>query len=223
MSFSSKILLIGSSGHARVAIDVIESQGVFEIVGLIDDYRSVGEKSSGYPVLGNVADVVEICKRFSVEDGFIAIGDNFARSRIHKIISTKHPQFRFATTIHPGAVVSKSAIIGDGVIVMPGAVINSGCAVGDSCIVNTNASLDHDSRMEEFSSLAPGVVTGGNVKIGRFSAVGIGATLLNGVHIGEHAVVGAGAVVIGSVAAFTVAYGVPARVVRGRMTGEPYL
>ena len=206
-----------------MAIDVIESQGIFKIVGLIDDFRSVGEGTCGYPVLGKVDDVVEICDRFGVDSGFVAIGDNYARGNIQRKISAKHSQFRFVTTIHPNAIVSKNAIVGAGVIVMPGAVINSGCAVGDFCIVNTNSSLDHDSRLEAFSSLAPGVVTGGNVKIGQYSSVGIGASLLNGVHIGEHTVVGAGAVVIESVAAYRVAYGVPARVMRERMAGESYL
>ena len=219
----SKIILIGSSGHARVAIDVIESQGLFEIAGLIDDFRSVGEESCGYPVLGKVSDVAEICARQGVGGGLVAVGDNFARSLIQRKISTAYPAFRFITAIHPSAVVSARAQIGMGVVVMPGAVINVGCVVGDSCIVNTHAVLEHDSIMEEFSSLAPGAVTGGNVHIGRFSAIALGATLRNGVAIGEHTVIGAGAVVTHSIAAYRVAYGMPARVVRERTEGEVYL
>lgn len=219
----SKIILIGSSGHARVAIDVIESQGLFEIVGLIDDFRALGESSCGYPVLGKVSDLTEICAQQGVGGGLVAVGDNFARSLIQGKISAAYPSFRFITAIHPSAVVSKRAQVGMGVVVMPGAVINAGCMVGDSCIVNTHAVLEHDSRMEEFSSLAPGVVTGGNVRIGRFSAIALGATLRNGVAIGEHTVIGMGAVVTRSIAAYRVAYGEPARVVRERIEGEAYL
>jgi sugar O-acyltransferase (sialic acid O-acetyltransferase NeuD family) len=223
MSDMSKIILIGSSGHAHVAIDVIESQGIFEITGLIDDFRPVGEESCGYPVLGKVVDIPEICARHGIDRGLVAVGDNFARSVIQKKIAEGRPQFHFVTAIHPSAIVSKRAELGAGVIVMPGAVINSGSIVGDSCIVNTHATLEHDSRMGEFSSLASGAVTGGNVQVGRFSAVGPGATLLNGAHIGEHTVIGAGTVVTGSIPAYRVAYGVPARIVRERMAGESYL
>lgn len=223
MGAMSKIILIGSSGHARVAIDVIESQGLFEIVGLIDDFRAVGDESCGYSVLGKVSDIPEICARHGVGGGLIAVGDNYARSLVQKKIAAAYPPFDFVTAIHPGAIISCRAKIGAGVVVMPGAIINSGSVVGDFCIVNTHATLEHDSCMAEFSSLAPGVVTGGNVQVGRFSALGLGATLLNGLKIGEHAVVGAGAVVTDSIAAYCVAYGVPARVVRERAAGDPYL
>jgi sugar O-acyltransferase (sialic acid O-acetyltransferase NeuD family) len=218
-----KIILIGSAGHAHVVIDVVESQGLFEIVGLIDDFRPVGEESCGYPVLGKVGDIPEICGRHGIEGGIIAVGDNFARSTIRKEISAGYPQFHFVTAVHPDAIVSKRAHIGAGVVVMPGGVINSGCTVSDFCIVNTHASLDHDSSMGEFSSLAPGAVTGGNVEIGCFSAVCIGAMLSNNIHIGEHVVVGAGAVVTDNIAAYRVAYGTPARIVRERAKGDPYL
>lgn len=218
-----KIILIGSSGHAHVVIDVIESQGLFEIIGLIDDFRPVGEESCGYPVLGKVGDIPEICGRHGIEGGIIAVGDNFARSIVQRKISAGYPRFHFVTAIHADAVVSKRTHIGAGVVIMPGVVINSGCTVGDFCIVNTHASLDHDSSMGEFSSLAPGAVTGGNVEISRFSAVCIGATLSNGVRIGEHTVVGAGAVVTDAIAAYRVAYGTPARIVRERAAGDPYL
>ncbi len=223
MSKMSKIILVGSSGHARVAIDVIESQGLFEIAGLIDDFRAVGEESCGYPVLGKVEDIPEICVRHGIEGGLVAVGDNFARGVIQHKISAGYPAFRFVTAIHPSAIVSRRARLAAGVIVMPGAVINAGCVVGDACIVNSHATLEHDSRMEDFSSLAPGVVTGGNVQLGRCAAVSLGATLRNGVCIGEHAVIGAGAVVTDSIAAYRIAYGVPARVVRERAAGDPYL
>lgn len=223
MSDLQKIILIGSSGHAHAVIDVVESQGLFEIVGLVDDFRPAGEESCGYPVLGKVGDIPDICGRLGVEGGIIAVGDNFARSIIQGKISAGYPRFHFVTAIHPGATISKRAHIGAGVVIMPGGVVNPGCRVGDFCIVNTNSSLDHDSSMGEFSSLAPGAVTGGNVEIGRFSAVCIGATLSNAVRIGEHTVVGAGAVVTDTLAAYRVAYGTPARVVRERAKGDPYL
>lgn len=41
------IIVIGSRGHAMVVIDTIEKmaekQGLYKIVGLIDDFRQVGE------------------------------------------------------------------------------------------------------------------------------------------------------------------------------------
>jgi acetyltransferase-like isoleucine patch superfamily enzyme len=106
---------------------------------------------------------------------------------------------------------------------MAGAVINPSCTIGRFCIVNTKASLDHDSVMDDFSSLAPGVTVGGNCRIGTHSAIGIGAVLRHGITIGDHTVVGAGSLVMSCVESFSVAYGVPARRIRDRRQGDKYM
>ena len=77
--------------------------------------------------------------------------------------------------------------------------------------------------MEDFSSLAPRVATGGNCRIGEFSAINIGAVLSNGTSVGEHAVLGAGSTLLEDLASFKMAYGTPAKVVRDRQIGEPYM
>jgi acetyltransferase-like isoleucine patch superfamily enzyme len=61
------------------------------------------------------------------------------------------------------------------------------------------------------------------VKVGGFSAVGLGANVVQKVTIGEHTVLGAGATLLKDLPGGVVAYGVPARVVRGREIGERYL
>jgi acetyltransferase-like isoleucine patch superfamily enzyme len=52
------------------------------------------------------------------------------------------------------------------------------------------------------------------VVIGKGVWIGANATILPGVQIGDHSVIGAGAVVTKDVAPYSVAVGVPARVIR---------
>src|SRR5688500_14187516 len=106
---------------------------------------------------------------------------------------------------------------------MAGAVVNSDGSIGNSCILNTKASLDHDSLMEDFSSLAPNATVVGNVVIGAFSAVSLGASIIHGVKIGEHSVLGAGALAVDDIPHHSVAYGTPAKVIRKRLEGDKYL
>jgi acetyltransferase-like isoleucine patch superfamily enzyme len=106
---------------------------------------------------------------------------------------------------------------------MAGAIINPNSTIGEHCIVNTASSIDHDSILERFSSVAPGVITGGNVRVGEFSALSLRAAVIHGCSIGPHTIVGAGATVLKDIPAFAVAYGTPARVVRTRAAGEKYL
>jgi sugar O-acyltransferase (sialic acid O-acetyltransferase NeuD family) len=217
------ILIIGSSGHAKVVIDVVERQGGFRIAGLIDPFRTVGEETSGYRVLGAESDLPVLAEQLAVQGVLVAIGDNFVRSSVTARVAALCPQLPFVSAVHPQASIARTVRIGAGSVVMAGAVINPGCEVGEGCIVNTRASLDHDSVMEAFSSLAPAAATGGNCCIGRCSALGMGALLLQRMRIGSHCVVGAGAVVTRPVADLCVSYGAPAKTIRGRQAGDKYL
>lgn len=218
-----KIVIIGSSGHAKVIIDIIEKQGHFQILGLIDSFRLAGDHTLGYLVLGGENDLPKLAGTLGLEGIFVAIGDNFVRSRVAMRAAELCPTLPFVKAIHPSAVIGKSVSIGAGAAVMAGVVINSCCAVGSFCIVNTKVSLDHDSTMEEYSSLAPGVTTGGSCHIGAFAAVGISSSIKHGVTIGEHAVIGAGSTVLNAVEPMSIAYGTPARLIRMRDVGDKYL
>ena len=57
------------------------------------------------------------------------------------------------------------------------------------------------------------IVKFGAIEIGEWAFVGARSTIMPGVHIGEHSVIGAGSVVTKDIPPYTVACGVPARVV----------
>lgn len=119
--------------------------------------------------------------------------------------------------------IATEVTIGAGTVVMAGVSINPCVSIGRFCVLNTHCSLDHDSILADFASLAPGVITGGDCRIGQYAVISIRAVLINGISVGEHAIVGAGSVVMKSVDSCVVAYGVPARVIRTRKPGDKYL
>lgn len=217
------IVIVGSSGHARVVIDIVEQERKLNIVGLIDRFRDVGEQTFGYTILGKEEELPQLVEEHCLEGVIVAIGDNFVRSLVVNRVSELCPQLEYKCALHPKAVVASGVSIGAGTVVMAGAVVNPGCSVGRFCILNTASSLDHDSVMGDFASLAPGVVTGGKCHIGSHSAIGIGAFLSNGVCIGEHTVIGAASLVLKPIGDLVVAYGVPARAIRCRRPGDIYL
>ena len=217
------IIVIGSSGHAKVVIDSIEKENKYEIIGLLDRFKEVGSSSFGYKILGKEEDLKNLIKVHKIEGGFIAIGDNFVRSIVHDRISNDIPQFNFIKTIHPSAQIARNVLIGKGTVILANTTISSDALVGDFCIINNNSSLDHDSRILDYSSLAPGSSIGGNVKIGLFTAVSLGSKVIHGITIGEHTIIGAGATVIKDIPKYVVAYGNPAKVIRSRLAGEKYL
>ena len=52
-----EILLIGGGGHCKSVIDVIEQEGQFQIVGIIDKAELFGTDVLGYPVIGSDLDL----------------------------------------------------------------------------------------------------------------------------------------------------------------------
>lgn len=218
-----RIAIVGSSGHAKVVIDIVEREGRFAIAGLVDRYREAGESALGYRVLGTEDDLPRLVEQLHISGAIVAIGDNFVRSQVVEQVRQLCPRLAFVTAIHPHSAVGRDVSIGEGTVIAAGVVVNPCCAIGRHCILNTNASLDHDSAMGDFSSLAPRAATGGTCQIGDFTAVGIGAVLLHGIALGEHTVIGAGATVLKNVGPYCVAYGTPAREIRRRAAGDRYL
>jgi len=178
-----KIIIAGISGHSKVLIDIVEKEHKYEIVGLTDKSHSQDTKVLGYPVLGKDEDIPQIVKSYSIVGGLIGVGDNWLRYNISKKIRDIYPEFRFVKAIHPSAQIAKDVTIGDGTVIMAGAIVNPCSSISRFCILNTNSSLDHDSVMEDFSSLAPQATTGGNCRIGNYSAVSIGAVLSHGISL----------------------------------------
>lgn len=217
------IIVIGSSGHAKVVIDCIERENKYRIIGLIDRFKEVGSTSFGYKIIGKEEDLLYLINLHNIEGGIIAIGDNFTRYIVYSKISQDIPQFNFIKAIHPSAQIARNVILGQGTVIMANTTISSEATVGNFCIINNNSSLDHDSKMLDFSSLAPGSSVGGKVKIGSFTAVSLGAKVIHGITIGEHTIIGAGANVLKDIPSYVVAYGNPAKVIRSRIAGDKYL
>lgn len=209
-----ELVIFGAGGHATSVTNVAISAG-FTPCLYVDPARAGG-------TLRGVA-IVAHAPPLAGRAIAIAAGDNAVRDRIWAELRAEYDQLYAPALVHTSAVVSLDVVLGDGSVVMPGAVIGPATAIGRFCIVNTRAAIDHDCRMADFSSLAPGAVTGGQVAIGTRSAIGIGAVVRHGLTIGDDSVLGANSYLHRDLAAGVVAYGSPARVVRGHKVGDPYL
>lgn len=218
-----KLIVVGSSGHAQVVIDMVERLTGYQIVGLIDDFKRIGERVNGYEILGAIKDLPNIVSQVKVAHCVLAIGDNWGRSVVAQKISDLVPEMTFPSIVHPAAVISGSALIGAGTVVMAGAIVGPHCRIGEHCIVNTAATADHGCVLENFSSLGPGAVLGGDVMIGSLTAIGLGASVIQKRRIGASTVVGAAALVTRDLPEKVVAFGIPARIVRARVEDESYL
>lgn len=61
------LLIMGSSGHAKVVIDIFEKQKSHNILGLLDDFRNVNEETLGYKVIGGLKDLNNLNSEFGYQ------------------------------------------------------------------------------------------------------------------------------------------------------------
>ena len=204
-----KIFVFGASGHAKVVIDIIEKQGRYKVVFLVDDDLSLkGADFFGYPVIGDKIDLLAMPD--SPRKFIVAIGNNAARCKVSAWLAEN--RFEKVSAVHPSAQLSRGALVGAGAVVMAGACINADTVVGEDVIINTRASVDHDCVIADGVHLAPGSTLCGTVRLGAQSIVCAGATIIPNLTIGKNVVIGAGATVINDLPDGVVVVGSPAKI-----------
>lgn len=198
--------VVGAGGHAKVVIDVLRAVG-WKPVAVLDPSPS-GVTVSDVPVVGG-DDMAGKLFEQGIRHVIVAIGRNDLRRRIGARL--KGMGYTLVSAVHPSAVISPSAAIGEGVVVMPNAVVNAQANVADHAIINTSATIEHDCVIGISAHMAPRSVIGGNCTIGEEVFFGIGAVARPLSVVGDRTIVGAGAVVVGEIGADLIVVGTPAR------------
>jgi len=217
------IVLFGGGNQAHYTIDIIEKEGKYNIIGIIDSVHEVGSERFGYKILGRQENLKELIPQYNISGGVISIGDNWSRSAVYQQIIKIIPNFTFVNAIHPSVVIGNTTEIGVGIVAMAGCIFNPKAKIGNFTFFATGAQVEHDNTIHDFASISAGSITGGYVTLGKYSAITLGVTVLDRIEIGENTVVGAGSLVIKSLPDNVLAYGNPAKIIRGRNQFEKFL
>lgn len=201
------LILIGNGGHAKVLIDILRINEQ-EIIGFTDpngdhldsDLKYLGDDNAVYR--WKPSDVLLV-------NAIGSIGIPTNRKLLYEKFHAKG--YRFASVIHPSAIIASDCKLGEGVQIMAGAVLQSGSCIGNNVIINTKASIDHDTVVGQHVHIAVGSTIAGGVRIGDCAFIGAGSTIIQNIDIGANSIVAAGAVVIRDVKESTTVMGVPAR------------
>lgn len=212
------VILLGAGGHAGVVAATLRAMGR-PIAGCMAPEPPAESTLRGIDYLGTDG-VLDSLIHDNVEL-VVAVGSIAAsHTRLRLYEKAANRGFRFATIMHPTAIVDPSARLGRAVQIMAGAIVQAGTEIGDNAIINSGAIVEHGCRIGQHVHVASGAVIAGDVSVGANSHIGAGAVVLQGCKIGETVTIGAAACVTQDVESGTTVVGVPARA-RARRSGNP--
>jgi sugar O-acyltransferase (sialic acid O-acetyltransferase NeuD family) len=143
-----------------------------------------------------------------------AVGDPVQKMNYAGLVQARGG--RFASIVHPTAIVGHGSTIGQGCILCPHVTLTVNVTLGDFVVMNCHSSAGHDAVIGDGTTISGHCDVTGRVRIGRCVFLGSHATVLPGVVVGDNAVIGAGSVAVRKVPARTTVFGVPAVAVARR-------
>ncbi len=175
-----RLLIVGAGGHGRSVAEAVLMSGIFELVGFLDDDAfAIGSDVWGLPVLGQAAAFADYAAVAS--HALVAIGNNALRQKLcGQLVAAG---FALASVIHPRAIVSPRAQLGEGVAVMAGAVVGTEALLGQGVIVNCGAVVDHHAQVQDFGHLGVNACMAGGSVLGSLAWMQAGAAIGYGVQL----------------------------------------
>lgn len=210
-----KLIILGGRGIGMIAASVAQDLGSYDVIGFLNDFVPVGDNVGVYkkhPIIGTTEDLKKYLKDKNICFFIGYIGMKNEKEVFEKIVNLNIPRERYATLIHPTAIIPKGYCkIGNGVLISPLAQLSPDTTVEDNCILLPNSFLGHDSTMKRFSHITANSVVGGNVTLGRGVHVGTNATIRENINIGDFSIIGSGSVVLKDVPENSIYVGNPAK------------
>lgn len=201
--------IYGAGGAGRGVMPLLREQEPSVRAVFIDDGLS-GQVINGHDVLS--------WETFSALEGdkavSLAIANSHLRARLAgNCASAAIPLIHIQAK---NVIIMDDVEIREGAVLSPFVTITSNIRIGCCFHANLYSYVEHDARIGDFVTFAPGAKCNGNVEIHDHAYIGSGAVIRQGkpgapLVIGKDAVVGMGAVVTKDVPAGVTVVGNPAR------------
>ena len=208
-----KIVLIGAGGAGKELAMNLETDPRYEVLGFVDDTKSINENINGLPVFGGIDWLEDY-------EGNVAIcivnNPQIKRDIVARL--AYNPKLEYPVIKNNFSIYSRFIEYGTGVIIaQPYNYITVNIKIGDFVWINTRSDIGHGVEIGDYTTIFTRVNIGGDVKIGSDCVIGSGVTIKPAVTIGNNVTIGAGAVVVKDVPNDVIIVGNPARVLQHKI------
>lgn len=200
-----KLAILGAGGLGSEVVEIARAAGWGDFAFFDDTPNLLGRTVSGVVCEGTLGDFLAS----ELSDFVIAIGNNRARCDWGRRL--REAGKKATVLVHPSAVVSPRALLGEGTIVAPLVFIGPNVRIGMDVIVNVGASVGHDAVLGDAVQLCPGVRASGWTVLEEGVFVGSNAVIAPSVSVHSWAKVVAASFVAREVVENSLVMGIPAR------------
>ena len=148
------LVIIGAGGDGRNVAEILEdSTSQWNLLGFLDDDPTkIGTTINRVSVLGTTRDITKYKGCYFL----VLVGNPQTLFKKKKLINELEiSQNQLATVIHPSAMISKYADVGNGTVVLGGATIMANATIGENTYIASNVNIGHDTKIGGYSFIAP--------------------------------------------------------------------
>lgn len=208
---TNDVVIYGAGGLGREIYDTILSINqvcrTYNVKGFIDDNANLPSLLNGLPLLGGANILGSLRKNTGI---VLAISDPTTRRHLHLSFCK---DFTFLQIIHPTAIVSNFATLGDAVTIQANCIVAANATIGDGVLINAHSGVGHDAKVGNYCSIMSFCDLTGNSELGDRCFTGTGVKILPNVKIAAESYLGAGSVVFKNVDKKSKLLGNPAKVI----------
>ena len=189
-----KLFIIGAGGFGRELLqwvkDINKAEVAWDIQGFIDDdLNALDGVECDYSVVGKLSD----CQPKEDEYYALAIANPAAKEKI--VYQMEQRNMKFASIIHPTAILTAYSHYGEGLIMFPYAKLSVNSTVGKHVTIMSSG-VGHDIKVGDYCTLCGNVTVIRNVVIGDRTYIASNVALNADVHVGNDCYIGMGSMVV---------------------------
>ena len=133
------LLILGAGGLGQMIGEVAAATGRWEKAVFLDD------AVHGPDIVGRCGDYLLLKDQYP--EAVAALGDN--RQRLDWTKKLLAAGYAVPSVIDPTAVVSPSAVLGPGCLVLQSAIVNTRASLGMACLINSGSIVDHNATVAD--------------------------------------------------------------------------